>query len=156
MDRRLCGSCERIYRYDEAIVKILPAPPDAPIRKQGIRNISVRHCPYCGSPEHSADFYPNNQWRNRFSLKTEVKLKEMTVVVSTVNLIFEHSGGFFETMIFAENFSYSLGFQERYWEKTEAVRRHKEIVEMLRKGMYRLTPIEYRIELILAPREEQK
>ena len=147
MNRRLCGNCERIYLESQAVVKILEAPPDAPIRQRGITKIEVRHCPYCGSPEHS--YYPNNQWDKRFRLQTVVKLKEGKVLVSTVNLMLEHPGGFFETMIFGvEDLCLQESFCERYWTKQEAVKRHKEIVDLLKNGKYRLIPCEYRIELL--------
>jgi hypothetical protein len=144
--KRLCGSCERIYDESEAVVKMLEAPPDAPIRERGVTHIPVEHCPYCGSPEHS--YYQNSQWQKRFKLQTYVELKEGKVLVSTVNLMMEHSGGFFETMIFGETVNLTDGWCERYWTKDEAVKRHHEIVEKLKNGRYRLVPVEWKIELV--------
>jgi hypothetical protein len=143
--RRLCGNCEKIYNEWEAIVKILDAPPDVPIRKEGITRIPVKLCPYCGSPEHS--YYPGNQWEKRFRLVDYVDLKEGKVIVSTVNLMIEHNGGFFETMIFGETVNLTDCWCERYWTKEEAIKRHVEIVRLLKDGKYRLIPAEYSIEI---------
>jgi hypothetical protein len=130
---------------------MLEAPPDAPIREGGVTHIPVLHCPYCGSPEHS--YYPGNQWQKRFKLQTHVDLKEGKVLVSTVNLMMEHPGGFFETMIFGETVNLTDLWLERYWTKDEAVKRHHEIVEKLKNGRYRLVPVEWRIELLEDERE---
>jgi hypothetical protein len=143
--RRLCGNCEKIYDESEAVVKILEAPPDAPIRAEGVTHIPVEHCPYCGSPEHS--YYPGSQWEKRFMLVSYVNLKEGMVRVSTVNLMMEHPGGFFETMIFGETVNLTDGWCERYWTKEEAVKRHHEIVELLKNGKYQLIPVEWKIQL---------
>jgi hypothetical protein len=77
-----------------------------------------------------------------------VDLKEGKVKVSTVNLMLEHIGGFFETMIFGETVSLRDDWCERYWTKEEAVKRHHEIVAKLKEGKYRLIPTEWKIEIL--------
>jgi hypothetical protein len=143
--RRLCGACERIYNEEEALIKMREAPPDAPIREQGVTYIPVKHCPFCGSPEHS--YYSGNQWQKRFKLQTCVDLKEGKVLVSTVNLMMEHPGGFFETIIFGETIDLLSDVHARYWTREEAIKGHNKIVELLKNGKYKLVPVNWIIQI---------
>lgn len=148
MNRRMCGKCEKIYNEWEAKIEYREAPPDAPIRERGITEIDVECCPYCGAPEHS--YYPDSQWNNRFRLQTKVQTEYGELLVSTVNLMYEHADGFFETMIFpSEGFKLNLCSYDawRYWTKEEAVKKHNEICSLLKEGKYEFQPVEYRLVL---------
>lgn len=147
-ERRLCGKCERIYSEAEAKVEFREAPPEAPIRWEGVTKIKVLCCPYCGAPEN--DFYPDSQWNYRFNRKTSVSTPFGELVVSTVNLMIEHYDGFFETMIFpGKGFKAAISpdFCERYWTKEEAIKGHEKVVQLLKEGKFKLEPTEYRLIL---------
>jgi len=100
----LCGICERKYS-----------------------SIGLEPCPNCGASWVE-------QREKRFDRKTEIKLKGKVYVISTVNLLFIHPGGFFETMIFEKESNKFLDFQKRYWTRKKAIQGHKRIVAQIKKS----------------------
>jgi len=148
--KHLCGNCERIYDDEDPNVPIEPFEIWIEEEKRKII-VPVRVCPFCGSPEHSRA--PGNQWEKRFHLVDIVKLKEGSVSVSTINLMTERDGYFFETMIFGSEELQLENYIERYRTKEEAIKRHKEIVQLLKSGRYKLKPSIYTLILQKIPEE---
>ena len=119
--RYKCPKCDTIYTYEE--YKRLPVTHDP---------ILTRVCPRCGA----------RFWVDRMVLKDYVKVGQgVTIEVSTVDLEMEYEGGyFFETLLsfHKEEGRYVILPNDEvvawYRTKEEAVKGHKRIVEMLRKG----------------------
>jgi len=138
--KRLCGNCERLYEEEEAPAIIMYV-------KGVARLMPVRVCPFCGCPEHSG--VPNNQWEKRFHKIDYVKIKEGTLKVSTINLMMAYDERrFWETMIFdVEGLKLEHYPMWRYETKEEAIKNHERIVQLLKKGKYKLIPKSFRLEL---------
>lgn len=90
------------------------------------------------------------KWQIKENIEIETNGLKGNIRVSTVDILSFYDDSEYETMIFTEDDSkidLSDNFQKRYETKEQAIASHKIIVKQIKKGKYKLIPINYRIEI---------
>ena len=134
-----CGKCGKEYSFEETIeLPMIRVKTEEEDTTMEYGKTSV--CFNCGYIFH----------RDKFRLQDTIKINkdgvEGKIEVSTVFLELNHSGYWYETMLFGKD-DIRSDFCERYKTEEEAVKNHKKIIEQLRKGNFKLNITER--ELIL-------
>ena len=127
-----CGKCEKEYTFDEFMelpkIRVKPEVED-PEREYGVTTV----CYNCGYIFHKEKF------RQRDTVTIWIHGKGYIVEVSTVFLELNHSGFYYETMIFpkeGQSETIDCNFQDRYKTQDEAMEGHISIIKKLRNGEY--------------------
>lgn len=129
-----CGKCGKEYTFEERrkLPMIQAVESDTnPKEEHGFTCV----CKKCG--------YIFGKDRMRLQKKIKIKLnqKEVELTVSTVFLELNHSGYYYETMIFGDGIN--CDYQERYETKKEAKIGHKVVVTKLKYNNFEIKPTEY-------------
>jgi len=136
-----CGNCGRGYSTFELSglkkVKMVEEDTD-PERQQGYTPVCD-----CGYVFHK------DRWHLVENVELETKRGRIITRVSTVFLELNHSGYWYETMIFIEQAAFNIGceFQERYKTKKEAEEGHRKVIEALKVGRFQIVPSKYLLKV---------
>lgn len=126
-----CGKCGKEYEF-ERLLKILKMIPIKEGQEKKLGKTAVCSCGYVFG-------------KDKFILKTKVKVKLFKVEVSTVFLELNHWGMYYETMVFGDKIE--CNFQDRYATRKEAIKGHKKVVKKLKKGEFTIIVDEAKLEL---------
>lgn len=141
-----CGKCGKEYDFDEYmdLPKIQAVKEDDnPKEQHGYTQV----CQKCGYVFHKDKFKIRN------SVEIIVNNKKAIIDVSTVFLELNHSGLWYETMLFNGNNSevdLELYYQDRYETEKEAIKGHKDILEKLRNNKFKVIASRYELEFALS------
>jgi len=135
-----CGKCGKEYTFDEwrKLNSYQLVPEDTnPKEQHGYTKIC-----FCGYVFH------RDKWHKVTKINLRDCFPKFKIRVSTVFLELNHSGKWYETMIFPEEGNIRCNSQWRYVTKEEALKNHKKIVEDLRDGKFSIKPVEYELDVI--------